>query len=87
MVWAIDNDDFGAECSSVRYPLLRAISSEFKMASGTTGDITTAAAPGDITTAATTDIDPPSAASSISAVSWHLFIVGVVIFKQLLLKL
>merc|ERR1712071_452493 len=32
MVWAIDNDDFGAECSSVRYPLLRTINSEFKMA-------------------------------------------------------
>ncbi len=33
MIWAIDNDDFMAECSNVRYPLLRAINSEFKAAS------------------------------------------------------
>lgn len=33
MIWAIDNDDFRPECSSVRYPLLRAINAEFKAAS------------------------------------------------------
>jgi len=32
MVWAIDNDDFKPECSSVRYPMLRTISSIFKVA-------------------------------------------------------
>jgi chitinase len=33
MIWAIDNDDFVPECSNIRYPLLRAINSEFKAAS------------------------------------------------------
>lgn len=32
MVWAIDNDDFMAECSDVRYPLLKSINSELKSA-------------------------------------------------------
>lgn len=32
MIWAIDNDDFAAECSSLRYPLLRTIHSTFKEA-------------------------------------------------------
>lgn len=32
MIWAIDNDDFMAECSDVRYPLLRTINAEFKAA-------------------------------------------------------
>lgn len=30
MIWAIDNDDFAGECSSVRYPLLRTIHSALK---------------------------------------------------------
>jgi hypothetical protein len=30
MIWTIDTDDFLPECSNVRYPLLRAINSEFK---------------------------------------------------------
>jgi len=32
MIWAIDNDDFGAECSTSKYPLLTTIHSEFKAA-------------------------------------------------------
>ena len=30
MIWSIDSDDFLPECSKRRYPLLRAIYSEFK---------------------------------------------------------
>jgi len=78
MVWAIDNDDFGAECSSVRYPLLRTISSEFKMS----GDGTV-----DVTTAATVDTDDSSAASSIVAISWHLLVAFALIFRQSFYKL
>jgi chitinase len=33
MIWALDIDDFMPECSNIRYPLLRAIHSEFKAAS------------------------------------------------------
>ena len=29
MIWSIDSDDFLPECSNRRYPLLRAINSEF----------------------------------------------------------
>ena len=32
MIQSIDKDDFLPECSNVRYPLLRAIHSEFKAA-------------------------------------------------------
>ena len=32
MIWSLDTDDFLPECSNVRYPLLRAINSEFKAA-------------------------------------------------------
>lgn len=32
MIWAIDNDDFMAECSNIRYPLLRTINSALKAA-------------------------------------------------------
>lgn len=32
MIWAMDNDDFAAECSKIKYPLLRTINSELKEA-------------------------------------------------------
>ena len=60
MVWAIDNDDFGAECSPVRYPLLRTINAELA-----------ADAPGGTTTAATTTADPVTK-SGESSTPYHI---------------
>lgn len=82
MIWAIDNDDFGAECSAIRYPLLRTINSEFKKASEepTVVTSTTTVAPSMTTT--TPDIPQKGHASSTSFIPL-LYTVMVVIVSLL----
>jgi chitinase len=64
MIWAIDNDDFGAECSPVRYPLLRTINAEFKKASEDTPDVSTTPA-------------PKAGASSVTNISFNVLFITV----------
>jgi len=73
MVWAIDNDDFQAECSPTRYPLLRTISSEFKMA---------ADSPTATTVIPTTSVPPQTGkASTVTAISFHLLLISIFVTR------
>ena len=67
MIWAIDNDDFAAECSSLRYPLLRTINSAFKEASDEE--------PAVVVPVTTPQPDPKGAAPSLTGFSPHLLLI------------